>query len=64
MDPQAREGLLKSLEDSIEFYSRVGDRVKLRELHKALQCLSLIDSVRKRRKAALTPPPKEERVEV
>ena len=33
---QAREELLK-LEDSIEFYNRVGDRVKLRELYEELQ---------------------------
>ena len=33
---QAREELLK-LEGSIEFYNRVGDRVKLRKLYEELQ---------------------------
>ena len=62
---QAREELLK-LEDSVELYNRVGDTVKLRELYEELLkvvIFSMIDSVRKRRQTALTPPPKEECVD-
>ena len=38
---QAREQLLK-LEDRIEFYNRVGDRVKLRELYEELQKVAML----------------------
>ena len=46
---QAKEEVSK-LRDVSEFYNRVGDRVKLRELHEAKggNFSSLIDSVRKR----------------